>query len=100
MSGGSMSYLYDKDVSYLFRPEYLEHLEAAEAMLLCSGYKDIAKDVRWLIEYVNSAENRIGVLFDMLRNVFHALEWYCSADYGKDSLVRELEKYRRGDGDG
>lgn len=100
MSGGSMGYLYNKEVSDLFSPDYLAHMETAESMLLGMGYKDIAKDVRRLIEYINSAENRIGVLHEQLRGVFHAVEWRISADYGDDSLVRELEKYRRGDADG
>lgn len=99
MSGGSMGYLYNKEVPDLFDADHLAHMETAEAMLLDRGYKDIAKDVRRLIEYINSAENRIGVLHEQLRGVFHAVEWYISADYGDNSLIRELEKYRRGDGD-
>lgn len=94
-----MGYLYNKEVPDLFDADHLVHMETAEAMLLARGYKDIAKDVRRLIEYINSAENRIGVLHEQLRGVFHAVEWYISADYGDNSLIRELEKYRRGDGD-
>lgn len=99
MSGGSMNYLYLKAVPDLFTQESIEDMESTEALLLSEGYLDIAKDVRRLIEYIKSAENRIGVLHKHLEGVFHAAEWYVDADYGKDSLVRELEKYRRGDAD-
>lgn len=100
MSGGGMNYLYLKAVPDLFAQESIDDMELTEALLLAEGYLDSAKDVRRLIEYIKSAENRIGVLHEQLTGVFHAAEWYFSADYGKDSLVRELEKYRRGDADG
>ena len=100
MSGGGMNYLYLKAVPDLFTQESVDDMELTEALLLAEGYLDIAKDVRRLIEYIKSAENRIGVLHKQLEGVFHAAEWYYDADYGKDSLVRELEKYRRGDADG
>lgn len=94
MSGGSLNYLCYKEPCQLF--EYVEDMERVEATLLAKGYKDIAQDVRRLIEYVRSAENRIGVLKDQLTDVFHAVEWYISADYGDASLVATLEKYRSG----
>lgn len=100
MSGGSMNYLYLKAVPDLFAQASVDDMEFTEVLLLAEGYLDISKDVRRLIEYIKSAENRIGVLHEQLAGVFHAAEWYYSSDYGKDSLVRELEKYRRGDSDG
>lgn len=67
MSGGSLGYLYCKDPADLFEGYNRENLERAEALLLAQGYRDIAKDVRRLLEYTYAAENRIGVLFDDLR---------------------------------
>lgn len=100
MSGGSINYLYLKAVPDLFTQESIADMEHTEDLLLAEGYLDIAKDVRRLNEYIKSAENRIGVLHEQLAGVFHAAELYYSADYGKDSLVRELEQFRRGDADG
>lgn len=94
MSGGSLNYLCYKEPAQLF--DHLEDLEQVEQHLLAFGYKDIARDVRRLMEYIQSAENRITVLADQLENVFHAVEWYISADYGKDTLLKELEEYRDG----
>lgn len=96
MSGGSLSYLFCKEVDELFLQSNIENMEHAERYLLRAGYKDIAKDVRRLIEYVESAKNRIGVLHEELSDVFHAIEWCMSGDYGKDSMIKALERYRTG----
>lgn len=94
MSGGSLSYLYLKEPGDLFN--HVEDLETVEQELLQRGYTDIARDVRRLIEYILTAENRISVLADSLRDVFHAVEWCCSGDYGESSLRKHLENYRNG----
>lgn len=96
MSGGSYNYLFCKETADLFCATSLQDMEAIEAQLLSCGYKDIAKDVRRLIEYINSAENRISVLHKQLKDVFHAVEWYDSGDYGKATLQKKLEEYRSG----
>lgn len=92
MSGGSLNYLCYKEPAQLF--DHINDMEAVEAVLLSEGYDDIARDVRRLIEYVKTAENRIGVLHDNLKDVFHAIEWYNSADYGKDTMLEAFKKYR------
>lgn len=94
MSGGSLNYLCYREGADLF--DHIDEMERVEAELLRRGYKDIAKDVRRLIEYIQSAENRIGVLNDQLQDVFKAVEWRISADYGDDDLVKHLEQYRKG----
>lgn len=92
MSGGSLNYLCYKEPKQLF--DHIDDMEEVEFVLLRAGYADIAKDVRRLIEYVKTAENRISVLRDKLENVFHAVEWYCSADYSRDSLIAAFDLYR------
>ncbi len=94
MSGGSLNYL-----CYAEFPEMLgktAEMEEAEETLLEMGYTDIAKDVRRLIEYCKSAENRISVLFEQLEDVLHDIEWYHSADIDKKTLIERLEKHRKG----
>lgn len=94
MSGGSLNYL-----CYAEFPEILgktAEMEEAEEILLKMGYTDIAKDVRRLIEYCKSSENRISVLFEQLEDVFHDVEWYHSADISKTTLIKRLENYRKG----
>lgn len=94
MSGGSFNYLCCKDVPDVFN--YVRDLEEMEQFLISDGHIDIAKDVRRLIEYVRSAEIRIGVLLESLNKVFHDIEWYVSADIGKERLLKTLEDYRNG----
>lgn len=94
MSGGSFNYL-----CYAEMPDVLGRtadMKDMERVLIALGYNDIAKDVRRLIEYCKSAENRISVLFEQLEDVFHDIEWERSGDIGKDSLINTLEKYRNG----
>ena len=93
MSGGSYNYL-----CYTSMPEILGRLEDMERMenyLLKEGYTDIAKDIRRLMEYCRTAENRINVLVEQLEDVFHDIEWYHSGDISKDSLKETLEEYRK-----
>lgn len=94
MSGGSLNYLHCAETGQLFCR--IDDMEQVEAVLLAEGYEDIAQDVRRLIEYVKTAENRISVLQHNLANVFHAVEWYLSADYGKNTMLGVLNLYREG----
>jgi hypothetical protein len=93
MSGGSLNYLCFSEPNDLINK--IDDMEEVEAELFNRGYKDIAKDVRRLIEYVLSAHNRISVLQENLNDVFHAVEWYRSADIGEDSLLKAFEEYRK-----
>lgn len=94
MSGGSLNYLYLQEPRDLLDAENLEHLEEVEQYLLAKGYIDIARDVRRLIEYTLSAENRIAVLQDQLKDVFRSVEWRMSGDFADDTLVAHLDAYR------
>ena len=94
MSGGSLNYLYCKDPEELFG--YIGELETVEDCLLRLEYRDIARDVRRLIEYIKSAYVRIDVLSEQLKDVFHAVEWCESCDYSEEDLIKHLDKYREG----
>jgi len=96
MSGGSLGYLYAKENDRLFEANTVEDLETAAAVLLNDGYKDIAMDVLRLAEYIKSAKIRVTVLHEQLADVLHAVEWYLSADYGKDTMRKHLDAYRAG----
>lgn len=93
MSGGSLNYLHLREPDELF--EQLDDLEKVEKELVAQGHIDIAQDVRRLIEYILTAENRIRVLAGNLKEVFHAVEWWLSGDYGDACLQNAIEKYRR-----
>ena len=94
MSGGSLSYLYNKEFPEVCN--YIDEMKKVEKELISRGYTDIARDVRRLIEYCLTAENRISVLFDNLSDVFHAVEWYYSSDYGEKKMLEAFDEYRNG----
>ena len=93
MSGGSFNCLCYTETADLFNR--ISDLENMRESLIKYGYEDIAKDTQRLIEYIKSAKCTIGTLKDMLGPVFHAVEWYESADYEKETMIEILEKYRR-----
>ena len=97
MSGGSLNYIYCKDIEDLFSDSAVSDLESAEDILLKKKYIDAARDVRRLIEYIESARNCVDVLHAQLAPVLKAVEWYDSADIGADNLARTIEAYRRRD---
>ena len=94
MSGGSLNYLYCADTNDLINR--ISDLKEVERELISLEYADVAKDVRRLIEYCLTAQNRIDVLFEQLEDVFHSVEWWKSSDIGLDDLKRHLEQYRNG----
>lgn len=100
LSGGSFGYLCYKDVNELMEPSSISNLEIMVQHLQLYGYKDIARDTQRLIEYIRSASIRIEVLSENLNGVFHAVEWYESADIGRETMIAELEKYRNGGANG
>ena len=95
MSGGSLNYLCYAEIPDIV--SRTRDMEDVEQILIRLGYTDIATDVRRLIEYCLSAQIRINVLAEQLHDVFHAVEWYESADIGKESLIKRLEQYRNGE---
>lgn len=96
MSGGSLNYLFCKEPYELFEALNVEYLEEAAAAVHNAGYKDIAKDIYRLAEYIKSANIRVEVLHEQLKDVLHAVEWRLSADYGDDTMRKHLDAYRAG----
>lgn len=96
MSGGSLGYLYNREPHELFEAHNVEYLEEAAAVAYNAGYKDIAKDIYRLVEYIKSANIRVEVLHEQLHDVLHAVEWYLSADYGDNTMRKQLDAYRAG----
>lgn len=98
MSGGSWNYLFCKDIDELMQHSNIETLEEMADYLNQNGYEDVAKDTRRLVEYIKSAKIRVETLFEMLSPVFKAVEWFDSADCGKDRVDKAIEEYRNGKG--
>lgn len=92
MSGGIFNYL-----CFANMPDVIgrtNDMEDIESVLINLGYTDIAKDMRRLIEYCKSAENRISILFEQLNGVIHDIKWFESGDISESTLIESLENYR------
>lgn len=100
LSGESFEYLCYKDVPELMNSSSIANLESMVHHLQEYGYEDIARDTQRLIEYIRSASIRIEVLSENLNDVFHAVEWHESGDICRETMIAELEKYRKGGANG
>lgn len=94
MSGGRYDYLFCEKTEELFTSYNVRILEEMEQSFVGLGYEDVAKDFRRLIEYIKSANIRVGVLGDQLNSMMHDIEWYDSGDIGRDTLAKGVERYR------
>lgn len=92
MSGGSLNYLYSKEPEELL--DSVKDLEAVEFVLRALDADDIALDVRHMIDYLELTYTEISALSEKFKNIFHAVEWFESADYGRDDVDKAIKKYR------
>jgi hypothetical protein len=94
MSGGSYNYLCYKDGHQIL--EAMGDLEAMSARLAGLGYaNDAAAETEDLLVLMRQALNRVGVRMRRLEKVWHAVEWWDSADYGEDQVKEALAEYRK-----
>jgi hypothetical protein len=97
MSGGSYNYLchvWEADEMLAKLNDLLE----MSTRLAGLGYaEDAAKETEELICIINQAKVRIVTRMNRLKNVWHAVEWWDSADYSESQVKEALEKYRKGD---
>ncbi len=93
MSGGSFEYLCYKNFSEIVeRTDLLQEMADELAKL---GYaNDAAKETQRLLNDIRKMENRIDVHLESLKEVWKAMEWWKSCDWGEDSLKEALMAYR------
>lgn len=96
MSGGSYDYLYCKETYRLFDPMYTSYIEDMADRCLELGCEDVARDLQRLYQYIKSAQIRVDVLREQLKDVMRSVEWYDSGDFGKDNFMEHIERYRNG----
>lgn len=97
MSGGSFNYLchtWDLDTLMDKRGD----LEEMASELAGLGYaQDAARETEELVVLLRQWEVRATVRIERLREVWKAVEWWRSCDYGEDQVREALAEYR-GDG--
>lgn len=93
MNGGSYDYLYTADIHELLTR--MSDVMRMTNRLFKFGYaEDAAKESENLMLILSVARQSIDVHFSNLRDVWKAVEWVDSNDWGEDQLKEVLRKYR------
>ena len=94
MSGGSFNYLcHTWDLNGLI--DKCGDLEAMASELSGLGYaQDAARETEELVVMLRQWEVRATVRIERLREVWKAVEWWRSCDYGEDRVREALAEYR------
>jgi len=101
MSGGAYEYLYvwAGDLDELIKRR--GDLEAMSERLSGLPYaKDAALETERLLAMIQRFEIQVRARGEALKDVWHAVEWWDSADYGEDQVKEALARYRGDDQDG
>lgn len=94
MSGGSFNYLCEaRDFDTLVRQS--GSLEEMAAALSALGYApDAARETEELLVQLRQWETRATVRVERLRDVWKAVEWFHSSDWGESRIHEALAAYR------
>lgn len=92
MSGGSYNYLCHRDATGLL--ESLGQIEAMADRLSELGFADAARETHEVRLTVLQSRARLDAMIDRLRDVWHAVEWLDSCDWGLDAVLRYVHAYR------
>jgi len=101
MSGGAYEYLYvwAGDLEELIKRRVV--LEAMSERLSGLPYaKDAALETERLLSMIQRFEIQVRARGEALTDVWHAVEWWDSADYSEDQVKEALARYRGDDQDG
>lgn len=93
MSGGSFDYLYCRDFDGLV--ERAGHVDAmADALADYPGSEAAVVATRGLLAGLRAMRDRWeSPLYRKLADVWHAVEWHHSCDWGRDDVLRVLAEY-------
>lgn len=93
MSGGSYNYLCNRMAEEILQIQ--SDIERMAEKLATLGYaKDAAKETSHLLARSRAFEVYVETAMERLREVWKAVEWWDSADWGEDSVKQALEEYR------
>lgn len=93
MSGGSYNYLcYNFDTIQ----DRLEDLDSMINRLKELGLEEARKEAIELRLFISDISERVSSFGDNLSNIFHAVEWLDSGDYGPDQVDAAYKAYKEG----
>lgn len=90
MSGGSFNYLCYADAGELLSRS--EDLASMASELRALGYD--ARDVAERTESLLKLRQHIADEVEALSSVWHAVEWWCSADWSREQVFIAIGEYR------
>lgn len=88
MSGGSFDYLYIKDAHRVVDSE--SDVQQMYDWLKDHGYADAMLHTGLVLQAIQLLDQRI----DRMRDVWQAVEWCCSSDWGEDQVKEAIDKWR------
>lgn len=92
MSGGSYDYLCYKDVFEL--ESHREELNRMRDRLIELGHLDAAKETEGIILTLDSFKVRMDARISRLKDVWRAVEWFDSGDYGTEQVTEAIKNYQ------
>lgn len=93
MSGGSFNYLCNQfEPEKLF--EYDGELSRMAGLLTTLEHADAAGETEDVIAEIAAFRRRVTRRMNRLRDVWHAVEWWQSCDWGVDQVTDAVKTYR------
>lgn len=94
MSGGSFNYLCEKDNDELYEFSVLDEMKRMSLKLAELGHGDAANHTALLIMLIDNNLKHTQEIKKSLEDVWKAVEWYQSYDYGIEKVDEAMEEYR------
>ena len=94
MSGGSYNYMYFKVEDDPLNVDQRD-LETMAERLAEMGYHDAARETYECLLDIRATRARFEARAKRMADVWHAVEWFDSGDYGREQVTESIEKYRR-----
>lgn len=89
MSGGSFDYLYIKETHQVV--EMRDDVERMQKELERLNHWDAARRTADVLQYIQAIRN----VQEDIADVWQAVEWCCSSDWGPDQVETAVEKWRK-----
>lgn len=97
MSGGSFDYLCEV-FDFFEMADKERQLKAMGERLAGVGAADAARETHEALLIIRAAEAQTEAIVGRLRDVWKAVEWVDSGDWGSDAIDEALAKYRGTEG--
>lgn len=95
MSGSSFQYLCYQDAHKLGSGQYLQELQRMHKALVAMNATEAAQATLRVLNLLEYQQAEIEKAASQMHDVWHAVEWFHSGDYGEEKCQEILEKWKR-----